>query len=129
MTGRGRRADTLGEIALSRAAAGQIGAVPGDTVTVGCDDSGASGEYTLVGLTVDPAATGAVTAAAVAAPGALGDARLWLTDDAAVVNGGIVAQEAKTGSVAVGYRDAAVRRASESAPTGNASCACSRRWP
>lgn len=112
----GRQPEREGEIALSLAAAGQIGAVPGDRVTVGCDDAaGLSGGYMLVGLTVDPADAGAVRAAAVTAPDALTGSGLWLTDDPSIPESGVVAVEAGTGSVAVGRLESSVRRAAESA--------------
>lgn len=112
----GRQPERMGEIALSQAAAGQIDAALGDTVTVECDDgNGLSGEYLLVGLTIDPADVGAVTAAAVTATDSLPEARLWLTDDASIVESGVIADEAGTGNVAVGVLESSVRRASESA--------------
>lgn len=112
----GRQPEREGEIALSPAAAGQIGAVPGDTVTVGCDDAaGLPGVYSLVGLAVDPADAGAVWAAAVTAPDALAGSGLWLTDDPSIPESGVVAAEAGTGSVAVGRLESSVRRAEESA--------------
>ena len=59
----GRQPEREGEIALSPAAAGQIGAVPGDTVTAGCDDAaGLPGVVMLMEkLALAPAAAVTVT--------------------------------------------------------------------
>lgn len=115
----GRQPNQAHEIALSREATDQISAELGDTVSVECDETLLSGEYTLVGITVNPTNTGEVTAAAVTSPDTATDTQLWLTDNSTIAGSGVVADELNTGSVAVGYLESNVDRAVDSACARN----------